>query len=98
MTYRNGVGDVLEEHRLTGTRRRHDQTALTLADRSEQVHHATGVVFTRGFKLQPVGRIQRRQVVEEDLVPRLLRRLKVDSVHLDEREVPFAFFRWPNLS
>ena len=44
------VGDVLQQHRLTGARRRNDQTALALADRREQVHHAAGVVFARRFR------------------------------------------------
>ena len=35
--------------------------------------------------------IERRQVVEEDLVARFLGRLEVDGVDLDQREVPLAF-------
>ena len=44
-----------------------------------------------GFQLQPLVGIERRQVVEEDLVARFLGRLEVDGVDLDEREVALAF-------
>ena len=85
------VGDGLQQHRLTGARRSDDQAALAFADRREQVHHAAGVVVARGFELQPLVRIERRQVVEEDLVARFLGRLEVDRVDFDQREVALAF-------
>ena len=44
-----------------------------------------------GFELEPLVRIERRQVVEEDLVAGFLGRLEVDGVHLDQREVALAF-------
>jgi hypothetical protein len=34
------MGDVLEEHGLAGARRRHDQRALALADRGDDVDDA----------------------------------------------------------
>ena len=37
-------------------------------------------------------RVERRQVVEEDLVARFFGRLEVDRVDLDEREVALALF------
>ena len=87
----DGVGDVLQQHRLAGARRRDDQAALALADGRQQVHDAAGVVVARGFELEPLVRIERRQVVEEDLVARFLGRLEVDGVDLDQREVALAF-------
>ena len=49
------------------------------------------IVVARGFELEPLVGIERRQVVEEDLVARFLRRFEVDGVDLDEREIAFAF-------
>ena len=48
--------------------------------------------------LQALVGIQRRQVVEEDLVAGFLRRLEVDGVHFDEREVALAFLGRTDLS
>ena len=77
------VGDRLQHHRLAGTRRRDDQSALTLADRHQHVHDTAGVVVLGRFELRLLLRIERGQVVEEDLVARLFRRLEVDCVNLD---------------
>src|SRR5471032_2293788 len=82
------IGDVLQQHRLAGAWRRNDQPALTLADGRQQVHHAARIIVAHGLKLQPLMGIQRRQVVEENLVARFLGGLKVDGVNLDQREVP----------
>ena len=87
----DGVGDALQQHRLAGARRRYDQAALALADGREQIHHAAGEVVAHGFELDPLVGIERRQVVEEDLVAGFLGRLEVDGVDLDEREVALAF-------
>ncbi len=87
----DGVGDGLQQHRLAGAGRRNNQPALALADRSEQVHDAAGEVLARGFELHPLIGIERREVVEEDLVARFLGRLEVDGVHLDQREIALAF-------
>ena len=43
--------------------------------------------------LQPLVGIERRQVVEIDLVARLVRVLEIDRVDLQQREVALAFFR-----
>ena len=87
----DGVGDALQQHRLTGARRRHDQAALAFADGRQQIHHAAGVIVADGFQLQPLVGIQRRQVVEEDLVARFLGRFEVDGIDFDQREVALAF-------
>jgi len=34
----DGLGDMLQEYGLAGAGRRHDQAALALADRRQQVH------------------------------------------------------------
>ncbi len=43
-------------------------------------------------------RVERREVFEEQLFARLIRRLEVDRLDLDQREVAFAFLRRPNLT
>ncbi len=98
MVRRDRVGDALQQHRLAGARRSDDQTALALADRRQQVHDAAGEVVLGGLQLEALVRVQRRQVVEEDLVARLLRRLEVDRVDLDQREVALAFLRRADLA
>jgi hypothetical protein len=49
-------------------------------------------------ELQPLLRVQRREVFEKQLVARLLGGLEVDGFDLDEREVALALFRRPNLA
>ena len=82
---------LLQEHRLAGAGRRNDQTALSLPDWRQQVHHPSRIVVAHRFELEPLVGIERRQVVEEDLVARFLGRLEIDGVNLDEREIPLAF-------
>ena len=86
----DGVGDVLQQHRLAGARRRHDQAALALADGRQQVEHARRDVVLDGLQPDPLLRVERREVVEKDLVARLVGRLEVDRLHLDQREVALA--------
>src|SRR5258706_2080578 len=94
----NRVGDALQQHRLTGTRRRHDETALPFADGRKQIHHAAGEILPGSFQAQALVGIERREIAEEDLVARFLRRFKIDGVDFDEREVTLALFRRPDLS
>ena len=96
MVRRDRVGDVLQQHGLAGTRRRHDQRALTLADRRDDVDDARRQILLGRIlvlHLEPFVRIERRQVVEVDLVARLLGLLEVDRVDLEQREITFAFLR-----
>ncbi len=93
MVRRNAVRDRLQQHRLAGTRRSHDQSTLSLAHWGQQVHHATGDVLAHRLHLYPLLGIERCQVIEQDLVARLFRRLKVDRLDLDQREVLFALMR-----
>jgi hypothetical protein len=75
------LGDVLQQHGLAGARRRHDQRALALALRRDDVDDAAGLVLDgRIFELhlQPLVGIERRQIVEMDLVLDLLRVLEID--------------------
>src|SRR5262245_65661605 len=90
------MGNVLQQHGLAGARRRNDQRALALADWSHDINDPGRKVFFGGILvLHPkafVG-IEWGQVVEIDLVPRLLGILEIDRVDLEQREVALAFFR-----
>ncbi len=90
------VSDVLQQHRFAGARRRHDQGALPFADRRHDVDD-TGREILLGrilvFHLQPFVGIERRQIVEIDLVARLFRVLEIERVDLEQRKVAFAFLR-----
>jgi hypothetical protein len=50
------------------------------------------------FQLQPLFGIERRQVVEVDLVLGLLRVLEIDRVDLQQREIALAFLRAADLA
>ena len=82
-----------KQHGLAGARRRDDQAALSLAEGREQIHDAGAGVLAGGLKLQALLRIQRRQVVEQDLVAGFIGRLEVDGFDLDQREILFALMR-----
>ncbi len=86
----DGVRHVLQQHGLAGARRRDDQAALPLADGGEQVHHAGGHLGRIVLEVEPLGGVERREVVEEDLGLVLLGRLAVDGVHLEQGEVALA--------
>ena len=93
MIGRDRVGDILQQNRLTGPRRRHDQAALAFAERRYDVDHARrqvldGRVFD--FEFQPLGRVERRQVVEVALVLGLLGVFEVDVRDLEEGEIALA--------
>ena len=68
-----------------------------LPDRSEQVGHPPRKVLAIGLHPQMLVRIERRQVVEEDLVARV-RQLEVDRLDLDQREIALALFRRTDLA
>ena len=96
MIGRDRVRDVLHQHGLAGARRRHDQRALALADRGDDVDNPCRKVLSGGvFELEPEALIrkQRRQIVEIDLVLRLFRIFEIQRVDLEQREIAFAFLR-----
>ena len=90
------MGDVLQQNGLAGARRRDDQAALALAERRDQIDDARRHVL-RGrnleFHLEALVRIERRQIVEMDLVADLLRVFEIDRVDLEKREIALAFLR-----
>ncbi len=87
----DGVSDGLQQHRLTGARRSDNQAALAFADRRQYIHDPAADVLANRLHLDALLRIERREVVEQDLVAGFFRRLEVDGFDLDQREVFFAF-------
>src|SRR5690348_3451888 len=89
----DGLSDVLQEHRLTSSRGRNDECSLPLADRRDDIDDAGRQILSGrilNLELQALIGIERRQVVEMDLVTRLFRILEVDGVALEQREIPFS--------
>ncbi len=89
-------GDVLQQHRLAGLGRRDDQAALALADRRHQVDDAGRQILgaaVAALELEALLREQRRQVLEQHLVARVLGRIEVDLADLEQREIALAVLR-----
>ena len=98
---RNGVGDVLQHHGLTGLGRRDEEPPLALADGRDDVDDAAGEVFLGldvAFELERLVGVQRREVLEQDLVLGGLGRLTVDLVELGHRRVTLAVLGRANLA
>ena len=87
MVLLQGQGDLLQEHRLAGPRRRDDQAALPLADRRDQIDDARRDFLGGGLQDQAFVRVQRRQVLEDGRPDLLFRRMAVDRLHLHQGEV-----------
>ena len=101
MVVRDRVGDVLEDDGLAGARLRGDQRALAFAERRDEIDDARREVLDGrilDLHLEPLVGIERRQVVEVDLVARLVRVLEIDGVDLEEREVALAVLRAADLA
>ena len=98
---RDCVRDVLQHHRLAGFRRRHEQAALALADRRDDVDDPAGNVLLGldiAFENHRLVGKERREVLEQDLRLRVFRGLEVDLVDLDEREIALAVLRRADLA
>src|SRR6185295_11437922 len=96
----DGMRNVLEDDGLPRLEGRHDQTALPLADRRDDIDDPAGqILFGFDVTLEGEGdsRVQRGQVLEQDLVLGVLGRLGVDLVDLDQREVALPVFRRSDL-
>ena len=98
------VGDdrrsnILQQHRLTGFRRRNDQAALAFADRRNHVDDAGREVLRAAvalFELEALLGKQRREVLEQDLGTRILWRVMVDLSDLQQCEIALALLGWAN--
>src|SRR5204863_4951374 len=74
------------------------QAALSFADWRHQVEHARRQVVAFGLQRDLLLRVERRQVLEEHLLAGALRRLEVDRLDLDQREIALAVLGRPDLA
>src|ERR1700742_2929269 len=89
-------GDVLQQHGLAGFRRRDDQSTLALADGRYQIDGARGQVLggsVAALELEALGRMERRQVLEQHLAARALGAVEIDLSDLQERKVTLTVLR-----
>src|SRR5262245_49759423 len=92
------IRDRLQQHRLACPRRRHDQAALTLTDRRKEIEYPCGKIILGGLELQSLVGIERRQIIEEDLVASLVGMLEIDGFNFDQCEVSLSVLRRTYLS
>ena len=81
------LGDVLQENRLAGARRRHDQGALPLADRRDDIDDPGGIILLGRvvvFELDALVRVKRRPGRRNGPCADLLRILEIDGVDLEQ--------------
>ena len=94
----DGLGDVLQHHGLAGARRRHHQPALPHADGRQQIDETRRVFIRLVLERNALFGIERGQVVEENLVPDVVRVAVVDGLDLQERKIPLTILRRPDLA
>ncbi len=97
---RERVGDRLQQHGLAGARRGDDKRPLSLAKRRNKIDYPRTYIFSRGIvdlERKHIIGVERRQVVEIDLVAGLLRFFEVNLVEAQKREVALALFRRADL-
>ena len=89
------MGNVLQHYGLTGTRRRHDQPALSFALRCHQIDDAGGIVLVAAndVEIKFLGRIKRGQVVKIDSQFGFFGVVKIDTVDFGEGKITFVVFR-----
>ncbi len=93
------LGDIFQNNRLAGARRRGNQRALSHTLRRHDVDHPAGLVLVGGIvqlHLEPTRGMQRRQVVEMDLMLDLFGIFKIDGRNLEKRKITFAVLRRAN--
>jgi hypothetical protein len=96
MVRRDRMGDVLQQYCLTGSRWGNNQTALPFAERCHEIDHTRRQILRCRdieFHLEAFVWIERRQVVEVNLVADLLRVVEINCVDLQKREISLAFLR-----
>ncbi|MPN30396.1 hypothetical protein SDC9_177867 [bioreactor metagenome] len=88
-----GVREVLEERRLSGLRRRYDQSALPLADRREYVDDARRYLLAVSLKFKFFCREYRRQRLKMRTASRRLGVGEVDVLHAEQGFVMLLILR-----
>src|SRR5690606_33973113 len=81
--------DILQQYGLTSTRRRNDQRALALAERSTKIDDPGRAILGGGIgqlHIESLVGIERGEVIENDLVADPFGILEIDGVDLQKRE------------
>ena len=92
----DAVGDVLEQHRLAGLRRAHDQGTLALADRVDDVDESLAEVLRVALEVDQLVRVDRGQVVEDGPVTGGFDVDAVDGIDAEHPPVLLGFARRAN--
>ena len=77
-------GDLLQQRRLAGARRRDDQAALPLADRGQEIDDPRRQLRRLGLQPDSLERVDGRQLREEPPFRELLLGHAIDRSHLDQ--------------
>jgi len=91
----DAVRDVLEQLRLAGLRRRHDERALPVAEGIDQVDEALAEVRAVDLEVEHLVREDRDEVLEDGAALGLL---GVDAIHgidAEQAEILLAVLRRP---
>ena len=94
----DAVRDVLEQRRLAGLRRRHDERALSEAERVHEVDEALAEVRALDLEVEHLVGEDGRERFEERTALRDLGVDAVDGLDAQEAEVLLIVFGWPGLS
>jgi hypothetical protein len=92
------VGDLLHDRRLARLGGRHDHASLALADGGDQVDDALRDLArgVRQLQVEPILRVQRRQLLEPLPADDLFRRHAIDLIDPDQRLVLLPFLGPPD--
>ncbi len=97
MVREDAVRDLLEQDRLAGSGRGDDETALALTDRRHEIDDAHVDLVGGRLQLDAPLRMQRRQVVEADLLAESVGILVVDRLDAEQGEVALVLLGRPDL-
>src|SRR5438874_206860 len=95
---RDAVCDVLQQLRLAGLRRRHDERALPVAEGIYEVDEALAEVRAVNLEVEHLVREDRNEVLEHRPALCLLRVDAVDRLNAQQAEVLFAVLRRSRLA
>ena len=78
MIFYHGIGNVLKERRLAGAWRSDNESSLSLADRSHEIHHPCGESLGNGLQLDSLIGTNGGQFLKERDIHELLGCLTLD--------------------
>src|SRR5207245_10002887 len=85
-------------HGRCGPARGAEQAALSLAHRRDEVHHPSAIFLWIVLEVDPLLRIERREIVKENFIAGRFGIFEVDLLNLEKREIALAFLWRPDLS